>query len=169
MGNVLKTYDCVINIISGSVRLGKLCYEIQESGYVEGYAGLTKEGNLISVLGNSINDESSLDNVVAQHDPSDTISAIKGLYDKYVPDGQDYIKQITAEMVSLSMNDPVNHPFEDVIFIETKLDKVIQKLSIGHWSSAKSEIALVTIEGALTQDIYDGISSYINNYVDNNY
>lgn len=66
--NALKTYSVSLNIVSGTLDLGKLHAAIAASNAVFGLSGLNLDGDIISVLGGSISDEAALDAVVSAHE-----------------------------------------------------------------------------------------------------
>ena len=92
---------------------------------------------------------------------------IKGSYETYRKDGEDYFNDIRVSLVlkyqvqELSPN--------DIYEIESKLDSVITKILRGDWMTASFEMGNVIIDGALTQDFFDEILNHINNYVAENY
>jgi len=63
----LKTYDKT-TITSGELDLSQLNEEIKDSGHVNGFAALGKEGNNIAVYGDSFADESALDALFLAHE-----------------------------------------------------------------------------------------------------
>ncbi len=92
---------------------------------------------------------------------------IKGSYEDYQKDGQDYFNDIRVSLVLKYQAQELTA--DDIYEIESKLDSVITKILRGDWMSASFEMGNVIIDGALTQDFFDEILNHINNYVAENY
>ena len=54
----------------------KLHREISASGSVQDFFGITSDGSLFFILGESFNDESALDAVISSHDPTEVPQSI---------------------------------------------------------------------------------------------
>ena len=94
-------------------------------------------------------------------------SIIKGSYETYQKDGEDYFNDIRVSLVLKYQMQELSP--DDIYEIESKLDSVITKILRGDWMSASFEMGNVIIDGALTQDFFDEILNHINNYVAENY
>ena len=94
-------------------------------------------------------------------------SIIKGSYETYQKDGEDYFNDIRVSLVLKYQVQELSP--DDIYEIESKLDSVITKILRGDWMSASFEMGNVIIDGALTQDFFDEILNHINNYVAENY
>lgn len=94
-------------------------------------------------------------------------SIIKGSYENYQKDGEDYFNDIRVSLVLKYQVQELSP--DDIYEIESKLDSVITKILRGDWMSASFEMGNVIIDGALTQDFFDEILNHINNYVAENY
>lgn len=92
---------------------------------------------------------------------------IKGSYETYQKDGEDYFNDIRVSLVLKYQVQELSP--DDIYEIESKLDSVITKILRGDWMSASFEMGNVIIDGALTQDFFDEILNHINNYVAENY
>ena len=92
---------------------------------------------------------------------------IKGSYETYQKDGEDYFNDIRVSLVLKYQAQELSP--DDIYEIESKLDSVITKILRGDWMSASFEMGNVIIDGALTQDFFDEILNHINNYVAENY
>lgn len=92
---------------------------------------------------------------------------IKGSYETYRKDGEDYFNDIRVSLVLKYQAQELSP--NDIYEIESKLDSVITKILRGDWMSASFEMGNVIIDGALTQDFFDEILNHINNYVAENY
>jgi len=92
---------------------------------------------------------------------------IKGSYETYQKDGEDYFNDIRVSLVLKYQMQELSP--DDIYEIESKLDSVITKILRGDWMSASFEMGNVIIDGALTQDFFDEILNHINNYVAENY
>ena len=94
-------------------------------------------------------------------------SIIKGSYETYRKDGEDYFNDIRVSLVLKYQMQELSP--DDIYEIESKLDSVITKILRGDWMTASFEMGNVIIDGALTQDFFDEILNHINNYVLENY
>jgi hypothetical protein len=94
-------------------------------------------------------------------------SIIKGSYETYQKDGEDYFNDIRVSLVLKYQVQELSP--DDIYEIESRLDSVITKILRGDWMSASFEMGNVIIDGALTQDFFDEILNHINNYVAENY
>lgn len=65
--NKLKSYSITSQITGGALSLKKLDGEIAATALVNDYATVTKEGDNVCVWGDSLANETSLDNLVAAH------------------------------------------------------------------------------------------------------
>jgi len=92
MSNLIKTYSILNDIITQTVDIVKLCNQISESGFVEDYASLSKEGDFLKVWGDSMGNESGLDDLVRDHNPFDLDE-----YKQYKNDNQ--IDKRTEELI----------------------------------------------------------------------
>jgi len=92
---------------------------------------------------------------------------IKGSYETYQKDGEDYFNDIRVSLVLKYQMQELSP--DDIYEIESKLDSVITKILRGDWMTASFEMGNVIIDGALTQDFFDEILNHINNYVLENY
>jgi len=92
---------------------------------------------------------------------------IKGSYETYRKDGEDYFNDIRVSLVLKYQAQELSA--DDIYEIESKLDSVITKILRGDWMSASFEMGNVIIDGALTQDFFDEILNHINSYVAENY
>tara|TARA_R110001632_G_scaffold169919_1_gene288965 strand:- start:45 stop:536 length:492 start_codon:yes stop_codon:yes gene_type:complete len=92
---------------------------------------------------------------------------IKGSYETFRKDGESYFDDIRVGLVLKYKAQELNA--DDIYEIESGLDSVITKILRGDWMSASFEMGHVSVGGALTQEFYDELLNYINNYVAENY
>jgi len=92
---------------------------------------------------------------------------IKGSYETFRKDGESYFDDIRVGLVLKYQAQELTA--DDIYEIESGLDSVITKILRGDWMSASFEMGNVVIDGALSQDFFDEILNYINNYVTENY
>ena len=64
---ILKTYDILTDVNKKAVDSDLITQEIKDSGFIDGYNGVTIGNNSLNVLGDSINNETSLDALVFGH------------------------------------------------------------------------------------------------------
>jgi len=75
----LKTYSISTNITSALVDSGRLHGEIQSSGYVSGFKGISIDGDNVEIIGDSLLNESALDTLLQNHDGTEeVITEMKG-------------------------------------------------------------------------------------------
>ncbi len=76
----LKTYSVTGDIAAGVVAIDSLHSSIAGTAYVTGFEGLTLKGDVITVLGAALADETSLDALVLVHDgiPLESNNITKG-------------------------------------------------------------------------------------------
>jgi hypothetical protein len=96
-----------------------------------------------------------------------TLNTVKSAYSKYQRDGIAYFETIRAELVVQYKTG--QKTAADIFEIEGKLEDVIAKLIRGDWMTANFKLQSVQVGGALSQTLYDSISSYITSYITNNY
>ena len=92
---------------------------------------------------------------------------IKGSYETFRKDGESYFDDIRVGLVLKYKAQELTA--DDIYEIESGLDSVITKILRGDWMSASFEMGNVSVGGALTQEFYDELLNYINDYVADNY
>lgn len=93
---------------------------------------------------------------------------IKSFYRENTEAGQEYFEKVRANLSLLISKGGAT--LNDAYFIESKLEVVKNMVITGDWASAQNEITNnVTPEGSFTQEMYDSIKNYIDNYVLENY
>lgn len=63
----LKSYSIVSDVACGAINIERLTTEVDTSGNVEGFAGLLEENGSVKILGESILDETALDELIFNH------------------------------------------------------------------------------------------------------
>jgi len=107
---------------------------------------------------------------VTQYYPNvslDIKEEIKRVYNQYALDGKDYDAEIRADFVYLYKTGVLTAI--EVFAIEEKLKETRTQVGNGDWMTATNTIESVTVGDGLSQDMYDSIKSYIQNYVSENY
>jgi len=114
-------------------------------------------------------DDSQLDLIIAQHDATTTSKeAIIEIYKQRERDGYEFFSSIRADLALSYMDGDITQP--DAAYIEAKLDSTKSKVLSGDWLTAQYEITNnVIVEGAFTQETYDLIKGYIDQYIIDNY
>jgi len=67
---VLKTYSISNDITGGTVKLDQLHTEIASTSHVASFDGLRADGDDLQVLGDTLDNETSLDTLVQDHTPA---------------------------------------------------------------------------------------------------
>lgn len=92
---------------------------------------------------------------------------IKEVYRKHKANGKSYFETIRAKLVLDYKSGKLKD--SEVFEIESKLFSVTERIKSGDWKTALNELSKVTVEGALSQVLYDEINTYINDYITNHY
>ena len=92
----LKTYRIDSDIASQSLNPAKLSNEINDSLSVNGLEAINTEGNFFHIIGTSIENESSLDQVVNEHVSLSQSDDLLSKYVKYEKDGKKYFNEISS-------------------------------------------------------------------------
>lgn len=95
------------------------------------------------------------------------IEEIKEIYRIFEADGKAYFEEIRAGLVAqfkagLKTN-------AEIFEIESKLENTTSKIIKGDWMTAQYHLSLISAGGALEQSLLDEVSTYIANYITNNY
>jgi len=163
----LKTYRIDSDIASQSLNPAKLSNEINDSLSVNGLEAINTEGNFFHIIGTSIENESSLDQVVNEHVSSSQSDDLLSEYVKYEKDGKKYFNEIRARLVSDYHNGTKSSL--DIYTIEDKLEKVTARVRRGDWMTAAYELSNILPEDIIDQTLYNDISTGIATYIVNNY
>lgn len=148
------------------ISLSNLDKEIKSSGEVTGFDHLEVFGTQLTVVSDTIN-IAGVQAIIDGHQGDTLEQQIFRGYVDHEANGLDYIKELTTYVILEVLNGNIIE--DDIYVIEDLLDKVVQKLSIGHWKSAKRKLDKITPEYPFSDALYNKIKINIDNYVLNNY
>jgi hypothetical protein len=160
---ILKTYTITENQINAE----KLHKEIVLSNSVDEFIGLQINGNELHVYGIGFNNESTLDDLIANHVSIDVLHDEIEKYNKRQYDGKVAIIQMMSE---LRLNSIVNNlPRSVNKEIESRYWDVVVAINNGWWITAKERAEIVIVADVVTQSFYDNVLEKINSYIALNY
>lgn len=165
----LNTYDFTGKPLS----LKNLNSEIKNSGHITGFKTLTKGTDpvtgavTVTLWGDSNDNESAVQAIVDAHTGVPLEDLIFKSYHDHEASGRSYIKEITTVIVMDVYAG--NVAVDDIYVIEDELEDVIEKLSVGHWKSAKKKFDKITRVDPFPEALYDRIKDSIYDYVANAY
>ena len=157
--------------ITKDINSSKLQYEIALDATLSSslITGIGVKGDEYTFNFTTSPDEGQLDLLIAQHDSmASSIDSMKEVYRTHTQAGIDYFETLRASVAVDILEETTTEA--DAFFIENKLDAVKSKVISGDWRTAQNEITNnVTVEGALTQELYDSIKGTIDAYVATNF
>jgi len=179
---ILKEYTISTDITGGTCDICKLTEEIRESGFVNGFIGITigvvsgdgefdvgvEDLDKFTIEGGSWANEASCDSLIASHVSAlSAIEAIKSAYAAHEVAGKEFYADVRADLANKAITAEIT--YNDAYNIEQSLRDVKENILTGDWKTAQYHMTLVTVAAPLTQDIYDSIKDPIDDYITNNY
>lgn len=102
-------------------------------------------------------------NEVVYNDENNPLKQEVSKYRQRITDGVEFIATVTAELRINSVDNELPRSINQEI--QATFSEVMSALSYGLWISAKEKCELITIEGNVTQELWDRIYNTITDYI----
>lgn len=149
----------------------RLKKEIKASNSIVDFKNVGENQTHIYIYGDSISNETDLDNVIQNHESIIVEDLIKEEAYRYTEQRQkDAVIEVNTLMAELRIQaQQNNHPREVLRSIEDTFKPVTDALLWGWWVTALEEVNEIEVGGFVTQELYDRIKNRIEEYIQENY